>query len=99
MRGSQSPTRDEEVERIGYPQGILEPAGLWGSLPLMGDHRRGIPTPESQRVQHGTGGILVCTSTQEAETEWYHTHQSLGSAGGAGRQASLPQNGCTVPDL
>lgn len=33
------------------------------------------------------------TSTQETETLKYHTHQRLSSTGGAGVQASLPQNG------
>lgn len=39
------------------------------------------------------------TSTQEVETLSGTTHKSLSSTGGAGLQASMHQNGCTVPGL
>lgn len=33
------------------------------------------------------------------DSDRYHTHQRLSSTGGAGLQASLPQNGCTALGL
>jgi len=47
--------------------------------------------------------MVVATSRHQnsgsGDPEWYNTHQRLSSTGGAGLQASLPQNGCTALGL